>query len=364
MNLYLDNIIFSLQKAGGISVVWYELIKRCLEDPEINVRFLEEENDNIFSSELNASADKRLRNPLAKFPVQVQRYVNPNKLKGKGIFHSSYYRISKSPQLLNVTTVHDFTYEYFRKGIAKSVHSFQKGSAIKNAHKIICVSENTKMDLLKFYPETNPEKIKVIYNGVDDAYRVEPGNSFSQLNELVPFGPQEYAVYVGERKSNHKNFKIAVKACKEANTPLVMVGSGKITEEETALFRERDFTNYTHLTGIRNEQLNTIYNSALCLIYPSSYEGFGIPIIEAQRAGCPVVASNNSSISEVAKDSAILIDDITTHNFAEKMELLKNNQSFTEQVIRNGLINSSRFSWDSCYKQTKKVYQELYEEYF
>lgn len=364
MRIILDNIIFSLQKAGGISVVWYELIKRSLADKDLDVCFLEEPNENIFSQLLRIPPGKQMKNPLANFPLTVQRYLNPNRLKNKGIFHSSYYRTSRSAHLLNVTTVHDFTYEYYRKGLAKAVHSWQKGSAIRNAHRIICVSENTKKDLLQFYPETESQKIKVIYNGVDEAYRVLSSDKMSLLTELVPFNPKEYAVFVGDRRSNHKNFKVAAEACKATNTPLVLIGGGKITKNENAFFQQIDFLKYRHLSGIKNKQLNVIYNYAICLVYPSSYEGFGIPVIEAQKAGCPVISSNNSSISEIAGESALLIEKITTENFADKINLLKSNSAIVEQLVKDGLHNSSRFSWEKCYQQTKGLYQELYDEYF
>lgn len=364
MKLYLDNVIFSLQQAGGISVVWFELIKRAMYDPDFEILFLDVPNQNIFRKQLNIPHGLIIDNPLRSYTIALRRYLNPNKLKGKGIFHSSYYRTTKNPEMINVTTVHDFTYEYYRKGLAKGIHSWQKGSAIKNAHKIICVSENTKKDLLKFHPKTPPKKIKVIYNGVDEAYRVLSNYKMSLLAELVPFNPKEYAVFVGDRNSNHKNFKVAAEACKATNTPLVLIGGGKITKNENAFFKQIDFLKYRHLSGIKNEQLNVIYNYALCLVYPSSYEGFGIPLIEAQKAGCPVISSNNSSISEIARDSALLIEEITTENFANKIDLLKNNSAIVEQLVKDGLQNSGRFSWEKCYQQTKGLYQELYDEYF
>jgi len=364
MKLYLDNIIFSLQKAGGISVVWYELLKRVLNDSDYDARFLENVNENIFRAKINIPKELILKNPLSKFPLKIQRYLNPNYVDAKGIFHSSYYRIINNPRIVNVTTVHDFTYEYYRRGLPKWVHSYQKAEAIKRANKIICVSENTKNDVLKFIPNVQSSKIHVIYNGVDDTYRVI-SNPDKNLKDLIPFSKNEFSLFIGDRKSGYKNFEVATRACKKIKTPLVIVGGGFLTKVEASfLVNELGVNNFIHLKGIENNQLNILYNNAFCLLYPSLYEGFGIPILEAQKAGCPVIAVNKSSIPEVIGPVSTLIENPTVENIVEMMLQLKNYSNFTTRQIEIGLVNSSRFSWDKCYQETKQVYKQLYEEYF
>jgi len=113
MNLFLDNIIFSLQKSGGISVVWYELLQRIINDSEHNARFLEVPNKNIFRGNLTISEDKLISNPHSHFPISIQRFLSPNSINEKGIFHTNYYRIANNPNIINITTLHDFTYENF-----------------------------------------------------------------------------------------------------------------------------------------------------------------------------------------------------------------------------------------------------------
>ena len=367
MNLFLDNIIFSIQKAGGISVVWGELLKRILADPDILPAFIEEYNNgkqNIFREEISIPEDLIIEDRFLKLPVYIKRYFAPSAPKGKGIFHSSYYRTINNPQIVNVTTVHDFTYENYRKGIALNIHKWQKGSAIKNSSKIICVSESTKRDLFRFYPNLSEDKVKVIYNGVDRIYSNLELNDDSLIKEFFPFSRGSYALYVGERRSPHKNFGMVVDSCSFAKVPLVMVGGGKLSAKEESLLTEKlGKSKYKHINGVDNKHLNVVYNHALCLLYPSLYEGFGIPILEAQRAGCPVISTNLSSIPEVAGSRAILLNVINKFNLADSLLQLKNSPSQREELRSRGFRNSKLFSWDKCYEQTKQVYKELYDKF-
>jgi len=363
IKLYFDNIIFSLQKAGGISVVWFELISRALVDQEIETSFIEVANENIIREQFKIP-NEHFVHSVRKLPVSIQRYLNPTRLKGKGIFHSSYYRTVKHPQMVNVTTVHDFTYEYFRNGLAKFIHCTQKANAIRNSDKIICVSENTKSDLLKFHPKIAEQQIRVIYNGVDSVYGQLTNRKESQLKELIPFSSKEYALFIGDRKSNHKNFRLAAESCKKTNTPLLAVGGGSISKTEKDFLSNIGLIDFFQIGGLSNTILNLLYNHALCLIYPSAYEGFGIPVLEAQKAGCPVIASNNSSIPEVVGNGAFLMNKISTNNLSELIQHIKTNSKSVSEIIANGLENSNRFSWDVCYQQTKDLYKELYKEYF
>ena len=113
--------------------------------------------------------------------------------------------------------------------------------------------------------------------------------------------------------------------------------------------------------GITLEQLNKRYNEALCLLYPSDYEGFGIPVVEAQRAGCPVIAQRWSSIPEVIGADGLMVEHASPEHMAQEMaDIVRQLQSRpTEHIIRAGQKNARRFSWDNTYRLTKQVYTSL-----
>lgn len=365
MKIFFDSIIYSLQNSGGISVVFSELLKRLLNDPDVNLTLIEYRNSNIFRKELEISSRSLLKIPYPQIPIYLRRYINPYISNEKGIFHSSYYRTTNSPNLVNVTTVHDFTYEYFRSGLPKFIHHIQKRDAIYKSKKIICVSDNTKKDLLKFYPNIKEHIIKVIYNGVDNIYHQLLQKDETILKQLIPFSSGEFIIFIGDRKSLYKNFYLTVNVCKITHQPLVIIGGGILTAKEDQLLKEKlGEYKFKHLGAINNIQLNLLYNHAFCLLYPSLYEGFGMPIIEAQRAGCLVVSSNYSSIPEVSGKGAVLLNDLSEYKIADTLYQLRKETLFVANLKMDGFTNAQRFSWEKCYKQTKQAYQEIYEEFF
>lgn len=344
----LDNIIFSLQQHGGVSVLWGNLIE-ALNEQKISFKMTEYSNaiqNNKIRKAISNVTDKII--PL-KGLVKIKRWINPKvQFSSPFIFHSSHYRICKNKRAINITTVHDFVYEYYRTGPSRWLHCWQKYTAIRSSDAIICISENTKKDLLKFIPDIEADKIRVIYNGVSEDYR-----PLSNLNSKC----QNYLLFVGGRQ-NYKNFQFAVESAKAVNKKLLIVGSDISKDEETILDAILGNGNYRIVVHPDNNELNKLYNSVYALIYPSSYEGFGIPVIEAQKAGCPVIAMNSSSIPEIIGDYRLLLNKLDIEEFKTKIEYL-NVQDNRISIINAGLENSKRFSWHKMTNEYLKLYHEL-----
>ena len=166
--VYIDTIIFDLQKVGGISVYFYEIINRLLHDETIECHFIvsNKQKNNIYWDKINIPKEK-----IIIYNKFLNRYRAVNyKENSEHTFISSYYRYSKNKHAKNITIVHDFTYEYFSKGIKKFVHHLQKMKAIYKSQISICISKNTQNDLNNFSKrEVNST---VIYNGVSDSYKL------------------------------------------------------------------------------------------------------------------------------------------------------------------------------------------------
>lgn len=352
-NIIIDNIIYSLQKSGGVSVVWYELIKRILKDSRINTKYIDYSNkDNIFRSKLNIPQKQILKPHFIN--TRIARYLDCKcyEINTPFIFHSSYYRISSNPKAVNITTVHDFTYEYFAKGLSKTIHCWQKHRAIRKSEYVICISENTKKDLKKFIPEFPEDRIEVIYNGVSDDYF--PLGEISDKD--IPFGKQKYLLFVGAR-GGYKNFNFLVESLKGTKYNLVIVGPS-LEEHEKELLNS-NINNQWHYAGrLSNDKLNLLYNGAFAFIYPSSYEGFGIPVLEAQKAGCPVIAMNASSIPEIIGDKSLLINNLNKEELLTKLEILKDN-NIRQSIIKAGIKNAQKYTWDKTYNKVIELYKQI-----
>lgn len=346
--IYFDNIIFSLQKNGGISVVWYNILKEilsgnipfcCLEYPDAKENFLRNNLDIPMSNIVHY-----------KIPCKLNRYLPfcAEELQIP-IFHSSYYRYCTNRETINITTIHDFTYEYYFSGLAKTIHCHQKYKAIRHSKVVICISENTKRDLLHFVPDISPSKIQVIYNGVSEDYY--------QLNVSDRLDLSNYILFVGAR-DGYKNFRFVVDALENTSYNLAICGKPLSLTEKDLLNSKLGPHRYSVYENVDNQTLNKIYNSVYCLVYPSSYEGFGIPVIEAQRSGCPVIALNTSSIPEIIGETPLLLPNLDAAHFLDRMRLIADDR-IRNEIIEAGLVNSRRFSWNKMTYEYHTIYQEL-----
>ena len=334
--------------------MWHELIKRMLTNLPSTYRFIEYQGAdwNLFHQDLAIPATNILyTKPNESFLLGRYMSESIKQIKEKFIFHSTYYRTSSNPNAINIVTVHDFTYELYSKGVRKWVHSWTKKRAIRKADHIVCISENTQKDLLKFVKGIDEKKIHVIYNGAsDDFYKIEDDNQRYHATQ------EDYLVFIGSRAS-YKNYTLAVQVAAAAKMRLMIVGS-KLSDTEKSMTQHFMGNDYEELGHIDNITLNKLYNKAFALLYPSAYEGFGLPVVEAQKAGCPVLALNNSSIKEVIGDKEQLVERPNVSSFCKQIEKLKQD-TYRNNIIQKGIKNAQQFTWNNTFSQYMELYQHI-----
>jgi len=275
------------------------------------------------------------------------------------VFHSSHFRFSLLGKAKNITTAYDLIYEkgLVANGFGSKLNLYERKLSYFTADAIICISESTKNDLLRIYPALNNRcPIYVVPLGIN----IKTPNAISSNNALSRTNP--YLLYVGGR-SDYKNFTGALEGyflsgLWRQGVKLICTGKS-FDESELRLFKNMGLDKMVVCEEhVNTERIYELYRNAYCLLYTSSYEGFGLPPLEAMSAGCPVIASNISSIPEVVGDAGILIDPFNYDSISSAILLLANDDT-RKELINKGLLRSQQFSWDKSAEGHLKAYKEV-----
>lgn len=368
MNLLYDHSIFRLQRYGGISRYFYELITRLSARGDVGINLFEGFHVNEYGLsdyKDNFAMYKGYKIPEIQYIGYTFEIINRilfNKIYAKldfDIYHPTYYRkdlheFQKAPIVL---TVYDMIHELYREHFWNSKWVIEsKKNSIKSADIIICISENTKKDLIRIYgvPE---KKVKVVYlaNSLKPSNIIPLGELKSKYNIKKP-----YLLYVGDRRA-HKNFRflLEVYAAHFSNSfDLVCFGGNGFDRNELNIVNKFSlFKNVIHVEG-KDNLLASLYKNAFCFVYPSLYEGFGIPLLEAMAMGCPIIASKTSSIPEVLGDAGMLFDPFSGESLVDAVESLKSD-SKRNNLIELGLKREKEFGWDKMVHETLNIYKSI-----
>jgi glycosyltransferase involved in cell wall biosynthesis len=262
--------------------------------------------------------------------------------------------------------VHDLAFEHFPEGIPSLVQKFYSHFVPKyteKAKKIVAVSSFTKKDICQQY-KTNPDKIDVILNGVSDDFRpISQEKVAKQKQELTQNNPYFVSLGAMHPRKNLANLLKAFDLFKNTDNQgfkLVLVGRKAWQNEEMEqVYESMNFKNEVIFTGrVSDADLQVILASAQSLVYVPFFEGFGLPIVEAQKTGVPVICSNTSSMPEVVGDAGILVSPSDVNEIKEAM-LKMSDSAFRDTLIEKSLANVQRFSWD---KAATKFWESVEKE--
>ena len=269
-----------------------------------------------------------------------------------------YASFLKKPFLV---TVHDLArccFQFDKETIRERILLKLDIRGIKRASHIIAISQNTKSDLIK-YLNIPRERITVIYVGVDHSiFKPVKAKLFHEA----------YILYVGSERAR-KNLNRLLQAFSRLKgefkgLKLVKVGSPGRSDE----FRKRTIKQIESLgldedvifmDWVAENDLPHFYSAASLLAYPSLYEGFGLPVLEAMACGCPVITSNTSSLPEVVGDAAIMVDPYDVDALARAMRKVLTNEGLRKAMIEKGLAQAKKFSWEKTAKETLEVYKKV-----
>ena len=237
---------------------------------------------------------------------------------------------------------------------------------LKTADKIITISNSTKKDLISYFnvPE---EKIKVILLAADEKFKILNNEKINEVKQKYNLN-FPFILYVGNL-AKHKNIPMLIEAFykikkKGIQNKLVIAGEkGWKYKEIFETIDKLNLQNDVIFTGyVLDEDLPALYNAADLFVYPSLYEGFGLPPLESMACGTPVITSNTSSLPEVVGDAGIMVDPYDVDRLADAMHKVLSNDGLREDKIKKGLERAKMFSWDKTARETLEVYEEVYNE--
>lgn len=369
MKILFDPQIFTLQNTGGISRYFVELMRYFSLTGQIKFKLPIIYSDNIYLKGEDYSrhfsfADKKI--PFSKFISKYLKKYNDKMLahhlssEEYDLYHPTYYSdaiFKMKFGIKYVVTVHDMINElypeYFRDDKQAKFVSITKKRLIENADRVIAISQNTKKDILKYcaVPEDN---IDVIYHG----------NHFDQssdCNETAVDIPTKYILYVGSRYE-YKNFTRFVTAAaplliEKSDLYLISAGGGPFDTEELSLMAKLGIENKIRHRSVDDDTLVSLYKNATLFVFPSIYEGFGLPILEAFSSGCPLVLSSTGAFHEIAGSAAEYFDPFCEQSMYSTISKVLHDDDLRHSLISRGREQVKLFSWAETGKQTYETYK-------
>jgi len=384
MKILYDHQIFTRQNYGGISRYFCELMNQFAKSEDIQFTialrtsynenlgarpylnpYWSNKNDLLSDSHIVPSIQKIVHiNLLKRLHINQSESVRLIKKQDFDIFHPTDYNpyflkhLQKKPYVI---TVYDMIHEIFPEYYSPHDPTTRwKKKLIEQADAIIAISENTKKDIQKF-TGSEPDRISVIYLGNPFEFQEWPEKTTIRTD--LPSSQKPYLLFVGIR-TRYKNFIFFITAIadllkQDRNLHVCCAGGGPFTVQEQKILQDLDICSNVHAVDANDRIMPQLYTNAKAFVFPSLYEGFGLPVLEAFSCGCPVVASNTSSIPEIGGEAVCYFDPKNPDSLVQALESVIKDDQRRENFIRKGLARVNEFSWRMTAQKTKTVYENL-----
>lgn len=366
MKILYDHQIFTQQQYGGISRYFYELIKRF--------EGIENRCDVATSFSNNAYYNKDINGDLKEFlpkinfrgKNRISRCINQSKSisiirkSNFDIFHPTYY----DPYFLKIKFNKPFVVTFYDMIHEKFSDQFQdlksdtliyknKKRLLEESSKVIAISETTKQDIIQIFG-LDSKKIEVVYLGSSLSI------SLTNHKRIVD---EDYILFVGNRDM-YKNFIFFVTSIADLlvnnNLKLICAGGGDFTTQESILLKSLNINDKVIFKKVINDDvLANYYEHALFFCFPSLYEGFGIPILEAFGCRCPILLSNGGSLPEIAGDAALYFDPTNKDSLLSNARKMLSDETLRIKLVEQGNARLNMFSWDKTYQDHINIYKSI-----
>jgi glycosyltransferase involved in cell wall biosynthesis len=364
MKVAFDHQIFSQQRYGGISRYFFELASRLPSETVSEVSVIAPLHINHYLAADSARRFTRGRYVPYTFSAipyvveLVNRIAVPLAWTGKkpDIVHETFFATRPVGRARRrVVTVHDMIVELFAEEFDGAEHAIAaKQAAVHRADHIICVSERTRQDLVRLLG-VDVERTSVVYHG----YSMNAG-----MNAAMPAKNESgrSLLYVGNR-AGYKNFRALLQGY--ASSPilkdfeLIAFGGPRLTPDEQSELDRLGITDRVHFESGSDQKLAARYRAATAFVYPSKYEGFGFPPLEAMSHGCPVVCSDGGAIPEVVGDAGLYFDPNNVEDLRTALERVVSTEALRADLRTRGYARIKAFSWDECAAATARIYREV-----
>jgi glycosyltransferase involved in cell wall biosynthesis len=357
IKLLVDGVFYQINNTG-IARLWTTLLQNLASSNKFDIYLLNRGNSPTIKGIKYIYFTQYDINKPELDSLMIQKVCDKLNID---LFSSTYYTTpTKTPTLL---IIYDMIPEIFKFNMANNMW-IEKGNAISYAQKYVTISENTKKDLLNYYPEIPPDRVDVCHCGVEeDIFFMHKDN---EINEFIAKNSlkSNYFILVGSRGdiNNYKNcylFFKSISNIKNFNADILCVG-GNLNLESYIIENLPHGSNCIRL-DLNDYELSIAYSGALALIYPSLYEGFGLPVIESMASGCPVITTHKGSLLEVASDSAYVISGDCVLEM-QKAVINIQNCKLRSLLRTKGFEHAKKFSWDKFSECVINNLQNLYEE--